>query len=226
MSKIPKQIHYFWFGKNQKSDLIQHCIESWKENLPDYEIMEWNESNYDVYTNRFTRKAYDEEKWAFLSDYARLDVLNQYGGIYLDTDMEVRQPLDAFLQYSVFIGMESETHANGSIIGSVPRHWYLEEVLHEYSTLQQFETIPSIMTRVLSKYCAISNIQQNCSGVEIFPAEYFYPFPFGAHFSEKYLTPNTHTIHWWDYSWGSKRARILKKFGLLKPTIWLRAKLR
>lgn len=225
MQHIPKHIHYFWFGNNKKSPLVTRCINSWQTYLPDYQLKEWNETNYDVLKNDFTTQAYHDKKWAFLSDYARIDILNQYGGIYLDTDMEVIKPLDKFLGCNLFIGMESNTHVNGSIIGSIKDHWYLKAILNAYHTLAKYEPIPVLMTDILTKEgYLLSNIHQQQLDIDIFPTEYFYPFPFGTTFSKKCLTENTHTIHWWNHSWGSKKARILKKFGLLKPALWLKSK--
>ena len=84
---IPKVIHYCWFGGNPKNEVIEKCIDSWKRYCPDYKIIEWNESNYNIVKHPFMKKAYDAKKWAFVSDYARVDILNQYGGVYLDTDV-------------------------------------------------------------------------------------------------------------------------------------------
>ena len=91
---IPKVIHYCWFGRNEKSDLIKRCIESWQKYCPEYQIIEWNENNFDVNTCEYTREAYLARKWAFVSDYARLKIIFENGGIYLDTDVELKQGLD------------------------------------------------------------------------------------------------------------------------------------
>ena len=138
---IPKKIHYFWFGGGSKNSLLEKCIASWRISLPDYEIIEWNETNYDVNKNPFTHKAFTEKRWAFLSDFARLDVLNQHGGIYLDTDMEVLKSLTNFLDIGFFAGMESATHLNGSIIGCVPEHWLTKEIITAYEQLTEFSNI-------------------------------------------------------------------------------------
>ena len=93
MEKIPHIIHYCWFGRNPKSELVLNCIESWKKYLPGYEIREWNEDNYDVTQVNFVKEAYENQKWAFVSDYVRFDVLYQFGGIYFDTDVELLKPI-------------------------------------------------------------------------------------------------------------------------------------
>ena len=99
---IPKVIHYCWFGGNPLPDEAKRCIDSWKKYCPDYKIIEWNESNYDVNSNEYMKAAYNEKKWAFVSDYARVDVVYRYGGIYMDTDVELIKPLDKFLYQSPY----------------------------------------------------------------------------------------------------------------------------
>lgn len=212
---VPKTIHFFWFGKAKKTPLTTKCIASWQEFLPDYNIIEWNESNYDVTAHPYTKKAYEDKKWAFLSDFARLDVLTKEGGLYLDTDMEVVKSFDQLPQDELFVGMESDVHINGSIIGATPNHWFLKETLEEYRVPGTYESIPTIMTRVIERYAQLQNSEQTVRGVHIYPTEYFYPFPFGGTFHPSCITPNTYSIHWWNHSWGSKKATVLKKLGLL-----------
>lgn len=105
---IPKIIHYCWFGGNILPDKVQKCIESWKRYCPDYKIICWNESNYDVNKIRYTKEAYKEKKWAFVSDYARLDIIYENGGIYLDTDVELICGMDILLQNDVFLAIDKE----------------------------------------------------------------------------------------------------------------------
>ncbi|WP_273724496.1 glycosyltransferase family 32 protein, partial [Leuconostoc mesenteroides] len=107
---IPKTIHYVWFGGNEKPKSVLNAIETWRTNLPDYEIREWNELNYEVTENspKYVQQAFKEKSWAFVSDYVRLDVLNQFGGIYLDTDVELLKGFDDLLDLKSFIGLESD----------------------------------------------------------------------------------------------------------------------
>ena len=108
MEKIPHIIHYCWFGRNPKSELVLNCIESWKKYLPGYEIREWNEDNYDVTQVNFVKEAYENQKWAFVSDYVRFDVLYQFGGIYFDTDVELLKPIpEEILAKRAFTGFEN-----------------------------------------------------------------------------------------------------------------------
>ena len=97
---IPKQISYCWFGHNPLPKKVEKCIESWKKHCPDYEIIRWDESNYDVTKNQYIREAYEAKKWAFVSDYARLDVIYQYGGIYLDMDVELIKDFEKHIKKS------------------------------------------------------------------------------------------------------------------------------
>ena len=106
-AKIPKVIHYFWFGNNPKPKIVKKCIASWKKVCPDYEIKEWNESNFDVNICDYTREAYEAKMWGFVSDYARLWVIYRYGGFYLDTDVELIRSLDTLRQNKTFFASDS-----------------------------------------------------------------------------------------------------------------------
>ena len=109
---IPKIIHYCWFGKKEKSSLAKKCIESWRKYCPDYEIIEWNEENFDLAQYPYIQWCYKNEKWAFLSDFARLLIIGQHGGIYFDTDVELLRNPDELLQYKAFYGFENKQYIN------------------------------------------------------------------------------------------------------------------
>lgn len=100
--KIPKVVHYCWFGRGEKPRKLQKCIKSWHKHLPEFQFVEWNEDNFDVTVNRYVQEAYEQRKYAFVSDYARLHALYSQGGIYMDTDVEVIRPLDRFLELEAF----------------------------------------------------------------------------------------------------------------------------
>ncbi len=112
---IPKVIHYCWFGGNPLDELSERCIASWKKFCPDYEIVRWDETNYDVTKNEYMHQAYQEKKWGFVPDYARLDIIHEHGGIYLDTDVELIKPLDELLNYRAFVGIEYSGYVNMGI---------------------------------------------------------------------------------------------------------------
>lgn len=110
---LPKTIHYCWFGNNEKPKLFYKCYKSWKRFCPDYEIIEWNESNIDISScPLYVQQAFEEKKWAFVTDYIRLKIIYENGGIYLDTDVELLKPLDDLLVYNAYFGFEDEKHIN------------------------------------------------------------------------------------------------------------------
>ena len=115
---IPKIIHYCWFGSNKKPRKVRKCIAIWKKLLPDYEFIEWNEDNFDINMIEYAKEAYNEKKYAFVSDVARLYALLQFGGIYMDTDVELLKPLDSFLNHRAFCGFESENFLSTAMIGA------------------------------------------------------------------------------------------------------------
>lgn len=215
MSLIPKKIHYIWFGKNKKSKLIERCILSWEKNLPDWEIIEWNEENFDIEQHPFTKKAYAEKKWAFLSDYIRMKVLYEYGGIYLDTDMEILKSLENFRKHQAFIGIELDTNAAAAIIGTTQHHWLPNEMLKRYDNQTNYEVITNMMTDILKNRKTLIEDLQFIEDLAIYPREYFYPFSYLEKYSPECITPNTHTIHWWNHSWASNKVKFLKKTRLI-----------
>ena len=135
---IPKIIHYCWFGRNEKPELIQNCIESWKKHLPGFEIMEWNEDNFDVNRFQFTRTAYEKKKWAFVSDVARLTALLEYGGFYMDTDVEVLtdDPVSQYCEYENVFVFETERRINtGLFCGCGKNSEIFARLLEEYKDI-------------------------------------------------------------------------------------------
>lgn len=135
---IPKVIHYCWFGGNEKSEIILKCIESWKKMLPDYEIIEWNESNFDVTFSPFAEAAYKAKKWAFVSDVARLKIIHDHGGIYMDTDVELLKdhPFDDYLEYDDFFFLGSSTVNTGIGFGGCKENPVVKELLKSYEGVE------------------------------------------------------------------------------------------
>ena len=188
---IPKKIHYCWFGKNPLPEAARRCIQSWQVFCPDYEIIEWNESNYDVHKSRFMEQAYERKKWAFVSDYARLDIVYTQGGIYLDTDVEIIRPLYDLLGYEMYAGFEKlaeEKSINfGLGYGAVCGHPYLKEMMDVYHAMdfpqddKELSKIscPIIQTEVLMRHGLIPDGQrQHLAKCEIFDPAYFSPKDF------------------------------------------------
>ncbi|UNP76362.1 glycosyl transferase [Bacillus nitratireducens] len=208
---IPKIIHYCWFGGNPLPESAEKCIESWKKYCPDYEIIQWNETNYDVTKNRYMYEAYQNKKYGFVPDYARLDIVHTYGGIYLDTDVELIKSLDDLLKLDAFCGVEhnSKYVALGLGFGGNIENKTLRCMLDAYNTMSfikdgepDLTPAPKINTKAL--YSLGYNYKKsvfNCGELKVFPSEYFCPQDFET--GKLTITPNTYSIHHYDSSWYS-----------------------
>lgn len=181
---IPKIIHYCWFGGNEKSPLIKRCIESWKKFCPDYEIKEWNESNFDVNCNAYVKKAYEMKKWAFVADYARFYVLYQYGGVYLDTDVQLVKNIDELRLKGKFAGFgNDEIVSTGLILATEKNDWLCKKVMDTYIGEEFVWDDPSKIlaigrrvTRILIDSGLKPNGQmQTVQDYTIYPKYYFNP---------------------------------------------------
>lgn len=176
---IPKIIHYCWFGGNGKSEFILRCMESWRFYLPDYEIVEWNESNFNLDSNIFTREAYSKKKWAFVTDYVRAFALYNVGGIYLDTDVEIRHNLDVFLQHQAFTGFEEVGFPFTALWGAKKGHNWPKKILDYYDALEVFtdRTNTRIVSDFLINFYKVDpykdEIQNLQDGICIYPSNYF-----------------------------------------------------
>ena len=208
---IPKIIHYCWFGRNPLPKTAEKCIRSWKKCCPDYEIIRWDESNFDVNCNEYCREMYEQEKWAFLTDYVRLRVVYENGGIYLDTDVEVIKPLDDLLHNSAYMGLETTDKVNTGLgFGAERNHWFIGENMIYYEkwrSSDSVETCPIITTRLLeSKGLIYNHLNVNhLNGVTVYPTEYFCAK--NSHTGEVCITKKTYTIHHFDASWQTKSER-------------------
>lgn len=215
---IPKIIHYVWLGGGEPSETIKRCIKSWKAVLPDYQIMRWDESTYDINSApRFVKECYEAKKWAFASDYIRLWALYKFGGIYLDTDVEVRKTLNSFLDTRMFIGTQTfwvdvtkskkELHTNLSIgvVGSEPNHPYLFDCIKYYDKTSILNSDGKINTTVSNfkmaellacyGYKNVDERQHLAEGIDVFTT---------AEFGDR-LSPtpdkDCYTYHWGEMSW-------------------------
>lgn len=206
---IPKKIHYCWFGGKPLPPLAEKCLASWKKNCPDYEIICWDESNYDVTKNRYMREAYESQKWAFVSDYARKDIIYQHGGIYLDIDVEVIKPLDPLLSNKAFMGTEKDGEVSlGLGFGAEPKNEILKEMRDIYNEVSfinldgsyNLTTCLTYENTVLRKY-GITNIneEQFIEGIHIYPTDYFCPK--AGYGTDINITSNTFSIHHYAASW-------------------------
>lgn len=205
---IPKTIHYFWFGKKPKSELIHTCIRSWEKYAPDYQIIEWNEDNFDVYSCKYSAEAYANQKYAFVSDYARFKVLFEQGGFYLDTDVELLKPLYGLRKHKVFMGFESDALVTpGLMLGAQRQDGFIGEMVHKYSELRfmyqghmNLTTIGEYTTALLlRKGLKLNGKYQELGGITIYPQETFCPYDY--HTGALHITDNTYSIHHYDASW-------------------------
>ena len=212
---IPKKIHYCWFGGNPLPELSQKCIASWKKFCPDYEIIEWNETNYDIKKNKYMNQAYENKRWGFVPDYARLDIIYTYGGIYLDTDVELIKSIDELLLLKAFAGVEqnSEYVALGLGFGAEKGHPTIKTLRDYYDTLLFVESdelnltpAPKINSIVLqSMGYRFSKQPMDICGMTIFPSEYLCPINYDT--NELTITENTYSIHHYTASWYDESQR-------------------
>lgn len=214
---IPKKIHYCWFGRNPLPESAQKCIASWRKFFPDYEIIEWNEDNFDVNCIPYTAQAYTAKKYAFVSDYARFKILYEHGGIYFDTDVEVIKQMDDIIAAGPFMGFEVNPNpqrpygavAAGLGIAAENGMKLYKSILDYYSQLSFImadgsynitDAVVNITTRELVK-SGLQDIPgiQTVAGITIYPADYFNPFDDATGRLNK--TRNTRTIHWFTKTW-------------------------
>lgn len=223
MNKIPKIIHYCWFGRNPLPKDAQKCIDSWRKYFPDYEIIEWNEDNFDVNALPYTAEAYAAKKYAFVSDYARFKILYEYGGIYFDTDVEVIKPFDDILAKGSFMGFEINANDNGFKglvapglgLGVNCQHKIYADLIEFYSSIRFFnhdgsfnqKTVVEYMTNILIKNGLTDNKGiQKIDDIYIYPSEYFNPFDDAT--GRLHITSFTHSIHWFSKSWIEGRSKL------------------
>ncbi len=208
---IAKKIHYCWFGGKELPDSVKKCIESWKTHCPDYEIIRWDESNYDVNKIKYISEAYQSKKYAFVSDYARLDIIYNNGGIYLDTDVELLKSLDELLHHSCYLGCElSGEVATGLGFGAIKNHWFIKKNKEAYENKSfisndnkiDLTTCVSITTSILNTYglSKQDDIQQ-IKDIVIYSPEYFCPFSIEDR--KLRITDRTFSIHHYDATWFS-----------------------
>ena len=219
---VPKIIHYCWFGTGKMPPLAEKCIKSWRKHCPDYEIICWNEENFDFCQNRYAKEAYDAKKWAFVSDYARLKILFEHGGIYLDTDVELIKPLDPLIQSSGFMGFDDNGLISTGLGFACEKGNELVGFL-----LQDYDDLPFVLadgsydltpcpdrnTETMVKHgFEPKKGDQVFMGIHILPEDYLCPVKYYT--GKKLMTKNTFSIHHFCASWTSataKRTLFLKR---------------
>lgn len=220
---IPKIIHYCWFGGNPLPESAQKCIASWRRFFPDYEINEWNESNFDVNSIPYTRDAYQAKKYAFVSDYARFKILYEFGGVYFDTDVEVIKNMNDIIKRGAFMGIEVPGKngdypliAPGLGIAVEAGHPIYKKILDCYQDLSFYKEDGSLNLKTVVKYnteilqangLMPTNEPQEIKGIWIYPVDYFNPLDDLT--GKLNITPNTHSIHWYSRSWQDSSSFII-----------------
>lgn len=207
---IPKKIHYCWFGGNPLPKDMLKYIDTWKKFCPDYEIKEWNEQNFDIHLNHYVEEAYENKKWAFVSDVARIYALYTEGGIYMDTDVEIVRNIDPLLNTRGFLGFEGTQWIATNIAGFEPRHELLENFLDAYNhrtflkkdgRLDQTTNVEELTKLLVNEYGLQLNgqFQKIVKGIIVYPTDYFSPYDYIQGKLNK--TSNTYSIHWFSQTW-------------------------
>ena len=222
---IPKVIHYCWFGGKPLPKDAEKCLKSWRRFFPDYEIKRWDESNLDVNSIAYTRDAYAAAKYAFVSDYARFWVLQNFGGLYFDTDVEVVKPMDDIILAGPFMGVEQQdeeviTVAPGLCIGAEPECELFKMLVEQYQQASFLnpdgslclKNVVEIMTECLAER-GLKNVSeiQECAGFKIYPKEYFCPIDYKTRVMR--MTDNTRAIHHYAESWVPRSTRVKNAIG-------------
>ena len=214
---IPKVIHYCWFGRGRIPERYREWMDSWKKYCPDYEIIEWNEDNYDITKNAYMMQAYEAKRWGFVPDYARLDIIYQYGGIYLDTDVEVLQPLDPLLHQEAFAGFQEATGTNvglGLGLGSIPLNPLVKEMRDAYDHLTfvnadgslNLTASPYYQTQVLLRHGLRQDGRfQQLPHLNLYPKVFFSPMNHYSRVVRK--NENSYLLHHFDGSWVKGRPK-------------------
>jgi mannosyltransferase OCH1-like enzyme len=205
---IPKIIHYCWFGKNEKNLLIQDCIKSWKINLPDWEFIEWNEDNFDINKNQFVKENYKRKKWAFVSDYVRLEALYRMGGVYLDTDVKVFKNFEPFLNHNLFLGFMFDCNLGTAVIGSEKNNKTIQKILNLYENLPvgnspNNDLFTNFFLNNYPEFSLDGSYQRLSDGTTIYPKEFFE--------RPTYSSNMGYSMHNFQGSWYNKKEKVHKK---------------
>lgn len=232
--QIPKLIHYCWFGKKELPPLVKKCIKSWKKYLPDYEFRLWNEENFDINSNEWCKEAYKHRKFAFVADYVRLQVLYQYGGIYLDTDIKMYKTLNPFLSNDAFMGFERDEVLSMGVMGFHKNNPIIKELLKYYNQpfnleiVSQLESNANVTTSYLATHYGLTrdNKEQIVGNIHIYPKTFFNPMGYFGNWDK---SENTICCHLYMGSWLPDkeqkklkfRKTILFKIG---KSLWIRLK--
>jgi len=225
---IPKIIHYCWFGGARFSDNEERCITSWRNNCPDYQIVRWDETNFNIEENAYVKQAYLNKKWAFVSDYVRLKVLYDYGGVYMDTDVEVIKTYDSLLEHKLFCCFEDDNNVSIGTVGAEKGNGFVRELLDSYKNrtfiksnkeMDMTTNLKIVTEKLVKDYDLLldGNLQRLNDGIVIYPKDYFIAKNYKT--GEYNITENTYAIHHYNGSWLSDDDKL---YGLLYKRYWNR----
>ncbi|MDR3331478.1 MAG: glycosyl transferase [Synergistaceae bacterium] len=228
---IPKIIHFCWFGMGEKPQIAKSCMESWERHLPEYELREWNEDNFDVTSNRYAKEAYESRLYAFVTDYVRLYALYNCGGIYMDTDVEVLRPLDRFLSHAAFSGFEDGVNVPTGIMGSEKGCQAVRDLMLHYegksfkkknASCDTTTNCAAVTGYFLKHGLVQDNTLQTVNGMTFYPREFFCPKNLKS--TTTNVTEDTYVIHHfagsWLPVWKKRRAEVRKKIRLFLAGIF------
>lgn len=218
-SKIPKIVHYCWFGGKEKPEQVKKCIASWHKYLQDYQIIEWNEKNFDINQYQYAKDAYVAKKYAFVSDVARVQALLKYGGIYFDTDVEVLKNFDDILDARCLLGFEEGNYIATSMMATVPNYPLFNDFLQLYKVMSFYDSDGRIIegtnvtkiTKLLEEYGLVrdNSYQELKEGIKVYPKEYFSPYVYT--YGVYQITDNSYCVHHFFVSWMPWYVKIKKK---------------
>lgn len=216
-AKIPKIIHLCWFGHGEYDEKMKHCLKTWEEFAPDYKVMKWDEDTFDLDSCTYVRQAYDKKRWAFVTDYVRFKVLQQYGGIYMDTDMELVKPLDDLLDNETVLSFKQQalgmkqfgltsgiimTKANNTLFNPLIEQFEARSYINE-SGEEDVTPIAKFLTDLLrDRGIRQDNTLQSIDGVTVYPNEYLCPtIDLDNNTGDVEVTENTYAIHHFTGTW-------------------------
>ena len=220
---IPKIIHYCWFGNKEMPKKDLQNIEGWRKLCPDYQIVRWDESNYDINKNKYMAECYSVPKWGFVPDYVRTDIIYNYGGFYFDTDVELIRPLDEFLEEKCIMGFEKNDSVNhGHGFAAEKGHFIIKELLDFYNSIHfinkdgslNMTASPVYITKLLVKHgLKLNNKEQIIDSIHVYPSEYFCPKDYLT--GDINITEKTISIHHFNLSWmNADDIQKMKEIGL------------
>lgn len=223
---IPKIIHYCWLSNDEYPTSISKCINSWKKKLPDYEIWLWDLKRFDLENSIWVRQAYENKKYAFAADFLRLYAVYNYGGVYLDSDVEVIKSFDDLLKLPYFIGLENNSNMNleAAVIGAEPKTEWIGEVLKYYNNREfckngecDMKTLPEIVREIIGEIEIIKDIScfdKYSRKIQVFPKTFFSPKESGTGAMIEF-TSDTYSIHHFAASWYPFRKRVFRALSIV-----------